>query len=153
MGIPSRAEIPLQPLKEPSMLKQMDARGRLLPYREPKMEQAPDQTCGSKKKGAHAAAVCPWWSNPCWRSLWRTIFHRKDPMLEMRRCMKRKEQQRQCVMNTLQHFFPIPLHHSGEKAEKLGAKWSSGRRKLEGEDLLRFEFVSCDTTLIGNKLN
>lgn len=46
------------------MLEQMDAQGRLWTHGKPTMEQAPGRTCGLREKGAHAAAICSWLTNP-----------------------------------------------------------------------------------------
>lgn len=154
----------LQPMEDstPSgfMLKETEAHGYFT------SEQAPGRTyclwrgvhAGSRflavpvtPWGTHAAAV--WFSrtarcgkDPCWSRWWRTMSHGKDPMLDQRKSMRRKEQQRLSVMNWTQPPFPCTAwRKAGRKVKtevKLGKKWVGGKVVLGCFVLLGFVLSS-----------
>jgi len=62
--------------------------------------------------------------------------------------IRKKEQQRQSVMNRLQPPFPIPLRcWRGKDVEKLGVKLSLRRMQGQGKDAFRFTVISYCLTL------
>jgi len=70
-----------------------------------------------------------WGKDLCWRSSWRTVSHGRDPTLEQGKGVRRKERQRQCVMNWLQPRFPVTLHHSeggGRRVRTEAEPWKKG---------------------------
>jgi len=74
--------------------------------------------------------------------------------MEQRQSVRRKERQRQCVMNSPQPPFPIPLRCLwGEGREKLGGKLSLGRREGWGKGVFKILFYLSlyYSELIGDK--
>jgi len=125
---------------------------RLRPRGEPVLEQAPSRTCGPMERGAYAGAgllagpvtpwgtytgaVCPWRAaahgkDLHWRSSWRTVCCGRDPMMEQGKRVRRKEQQKQCVMNWPQAPFPVSLHRfgwGGGRVEKIRSQVKPGKK-------------------------
>lgn len=56
--------------------------------------------------------------------------------------MRRREQQRQRVMNGRQTQFPVPCAAQGDKVKKSQEKLSPARQEGWGEAVLRFVFIS-----------
>ena len=87
------------------------------------------------------------WEGPLWRSLSKTVSCRRDPMLEQK-SMKRKKSSRDVWWTDYNSHSLSPCAAWGEKAEKLGVKWSPGRKEGWREGVLRLGFISHCTTLI-----
>jgi len=63
--------------------------------------------------------------------------------------MRRKEQQRQCLMNWPQLPFLVPLNHSRRGGTEYGSKVEPGKKAgVEGKGVLRSGFISHYPALI-----
>ena len=123
---------------------QVDAQWRLSPHGEPVLEQAPGRTCdptGDPHWSSLFLKDCTLWEastlgslwraaacgkDPYWRCLWWSASCGTDPMLEQGKSVRRKEKQRQGVMNWPQPPLPVPLHHCGRKVENMGNEVEPG---------------------------
>lgn len=89
----------------------------------------------------HGGAISFHVRDSYWNSSWRSATCVRDPTMEHRRTVRRKERQRQHWMNCLNLPFPSP--HATEKS------WVESRKKKGwGEGILKFVFISSYFILI-----
>jgi len=140
MEVHGGADLHLQPLEDP-MLKQVGGWRRLWAPGEPMLEQAPSRTCGPVGDPHGKNAACG--KDPCWarvpeglhpvgRTHAGAVCGRLSPVggtpgwsrgrvwgvLPLRR----KEQQRQRVMNWPQPPFPVPLYCCWGEGREFGSE-------------------------------
>ena len=126
--------------------------GPVAPWRE---EPTLDQVCwqglwthgGPTLEQPVPEALHPW-VGPTPDSLWRTVSNGRDPTLGQGQRLRspplrRKERQRQSVMNWSQPPFPVALLCSGGGGTESGVKFSPGKREGwggEGEGVFKIWF-------------
>ena len=66
--------------------------------------------------------------DPRWSSSWRTVTCGRDTRLKQGKRARRKEQQRQHVMNRPQPHFLSPCNARGEEEKEIGSEVESGKK-------------------------
>ena len=97
----------------------------------------------------------------CWRSLWRTVSHGRDRILEQGKSVRSAPPEEESTAETTcDELTTTPVTHPlmplwGRRQRKLGVKLSPERRERWGEDVYKiwFYFSLSYSDLIGNKLN
>ena len=180
MEVYGGADVHLQPREDP-MPEQVDARRRLWPHGAPTLELAPGRSCGPVERGAHTGAgllaglVTPWGTHaravheelhPAGRTHAGAVRGGLSPVGGTPRWsrgrvwgvlpLRRKERQRQCVMNWPQPPFPVALRHS-RRGGRENWEWSWAQEEGRGGGgrcfMVWFCFLLSYIDLIGNKLN